>query len=642
MKIYSGFFPLAFGIACLVCMVLFITPWSPSTQPAGFSLALDLDDAAGDQAVSSLDVSPEQVFPIQIFATDIQNATSISMRFGYDTRQLIYEGFDPGEALPNVHAIVQQDTTSVRIGVSSLSGAATVNTGLVGTVRLRTSAAFSDTEIWLVHAELARGGETEAISPALGVALQVAAPRSPDFDGNGQVGFSDFVAFGDAYGSRPGDENYSAKYDLNGDGGIGFDDLLIFAERFGEAANRAPVFAAAPAVTRALAENTPEGQPIGDPVLATDADGDALTYSLRGVHADRFSIGGGTGQLLTKEGIAYDHEAGDTYSLTVRVSDGQGGRATVGVGIHVTDVDEPPAGPPEGVAVTPRNSALLVSWNAAPDEAGRPPVTGYEVTHRRGDAGDWQEALLLDGRGDTSVTITRLNNERTHQARVRSFNDEGASPWSEPVAGAPTAGPKVARGIPDQSLYTGGGNGRVNLAVGFTRPGGRPLLYGAASSDSTIAAVSVSDSMATLRPLAGGRVTVTATASDVWGNGAQTTFNVVVTSGPPPPPRPPPQPPSPPPPRRPPPPRPPPRPPPGPNQAPTFNDGPSTSRSVAENTRPNQDIQHPVSATDGDGHRLTYRLGGNDAGPSPSTQTTVSCAPGRGRPTTTRRGSAIR
>ena len=553
----TGFFRLALGVAGLVWLALFISPWSSSTQPSGFSLALDLDDAAGDQAVSSLDVSPEQVFPIQIFAMDIQNAAGISMRFGYDGTQVSYEGFDPGEALPDANALVEEDSTSVRIDVSSLSGSATVNAGWIGTVRFRTTAMFSDTEIWLVHAELARGEQEEAISPALGVALQVTALPSSDFDGNGQVGFSDFLAFGDAYGSRHGDETYRAKYDLNGDGGIGFDDLLIFAERFGDAVNRAPVFVAAPPVTRSLEENTSAGQPIGDPVIATDADEDSLTYSLRGAYVDRFSIGAGTGQLLTRDGVAYDHEASDAYSLTVRVSDGQGGRAVVAVGIRVTDVDEPP-GAPGGVAVTPRNSALLVSWNAAPDEAGRPPVSGYEVTHRRGDAGDWQEALMLEGRGDTSVTITRLNNERTHQARVRSFNDEGASPWSEPVAGAPTAGPKVARGIPDQSLYTGGGNGRVNLAVAFTRPGGRPLSYAAASSDSTIAAVSVSDSMATLRPVAGGRVTVTATASDVWGNGAQTTFNVVVTSGPPPPPRPPPQPPSPPPPRRPPPPRPPP------------------------------------------------------------------------------------
>ena len=524
MKIYSGFFRLTIGAAGLMCMALFISPWSSSTQPAGFSLALDLDDAAGDQGVSSLDVSPDQVFPIQIYAMDIQNATGISMRFRYDGTQVSHEGFDPGEALPDANALVERDSTSVRIDLSSLSGSATANAGWVGTVRFRTTAMFSDTEIWLVHAELSRGGGSEAISPALGVALQVTALPSPDFDGNGQVGFSDFVAFGDAYGSRPDDENYSAKYDLNGDGGIGFDDLLIFAERFGEAANRAPVFAASPPVTRSIVENTTSGQPIGDPVIATDADEDALTYGLRGVYADRFSIGAGTGQLLTKEGIVYDHEASDAYSLTVRVSDSKGGRAGVGVDVQVTDVDEPPGTPPGGVAVTPRKNALLVSWNAAPDEAGRPPVTGYEVTHRRGDAGDWQEALLLDGRGDTSVTITRLNNERIHQARVRSFNDEGAGPWSEPVAGAPTAGPQVARGIPDQSLYTGGGNGRVNLAIAFTRPGGRPLSYAA-------------------------------TASDAWGNGAQTTFNVVVTSGPPPPPRPPPQPPSPPPP--PPPPRPP-------------------------------------------------------------------------------------
>ena len=518
-RISIGSFTL--GAVGLICLFVFALPWSPSTQPSGFSVSLDL----------------------------------------------------------------------------------------VGTVRLRTTAAFSDTEIWLVDAELARGGQTETISSAIGVALQVAAPPSPDFDGNGLVGFSDFVAFAGAFGAQRGDGKYVAKYDLNNDGSIGFDDLLIFAESFGDAVNRAPVFGVAPPVTRALAENTPAGQPIGDPVLATDADDDSLTYGLRGVHANRFSIGAGTGQLLTKEGIAYDHEASDTYSVTVRASDGKGGRATVGVDVAVTDVDEPPGAPPPGVAVTPRNSALLVSWNTPPDEAGKPPVSGYEVTHRRGDTGDWQEALMLDSSADTSVTLTRLNNERTHQVRVRSFNDEGTGPWSQPVAGAPTAGPKVARGIPDQSLYTDGGNRRVNLSVAFTRPGRRPLIYGAASSDSTIAAVSVSDSIATLRPAAGGRVTITATASDLWGNAAQTTFNVVVTSGSPPPPRPPPVPTGPGGPSRPPQPPPPP-PPPQNNRPPTFDDGSNTSRTVAENTPARRPIQHPVNATDPDGHRVTYNLSG--------------------------------
>ncbi len=189
--------------------------------------------------------------------------------------------------------------------------------------------------------------------------------------------------------------------------------------------------------------------------------------------------------MLTKEGVAYDHEARDTYSVTVRVGDGQGGRATVVVGITVTDVDEPPGGPPAGVAVTPRDTALTVTWNAAPDEAGKPPVSGYEVAHRRGDAGDWQEGMMLNSRTDTSVTLTRLTNEQPYQVRARTLNHEGASEWSEPIARAPTVGPQRALGIRDQSLYTGGGNGRVNLAIAFTRPGGRPLSYAAASTAAT-------------------------------------------------------------------------------------------------------------------------------------------------------------
>ena len=198
---------LTFGIAGLLILMPLISPWSPSTQPSVFSLSLDLDAADGNRGVTALDVSRGQVVRIQIFGVNIQNATGISVRFGYDAAQIIYVGFDPGDALPNVQVIVQQGSTSFSVGVSALSGSAAVNEGLVGTVGFRTSAAFSDTEVWLVDAELTRGGASESISPALGVALQVAAPPSPDFDGNGVVGFSDFVALAGAFGAqRQGDE----------------------------------------------------------------------------------------------------------------------------------------------------------------------------------------------------------------------------------------------------------------------------------------------------------------------------------------------------------------------------------------------------------------------------------------------------
>ena len=57
---------------------------------------------------------------------------------------------------------------------------------------------------------------------------------SPDFDGDGIVGFSDFLAFAGQFGSRQGDGRYEAKYDLDSDGAIGFSDFLIFSASFGK------------------------------------------------------------------------------------------------------------------------------------------------------------------------------------------------------------------------------------------------------------------------------------------------------------------------------------------------------------------------------------------------------------------------
>ena len=48
-----------------------------------------------------------------------------------------------------------------------------------------------------------------------------------DFDGDGQVGISDFLLFVDAFGTQRGQENFDPKFDLNGDGTIGIPDFLI-------------------------------------------------------------------------------------------------------------------------------------------------------------------------------------------------------------------------------------------------------------------------------------------------------------------------------------------------------------------------------------------------------------------------------
>ncbi len=55
-----------------------------------------------------------------------------------------------------------------------------------------------------------------------------------DFDGDGTVGFPDFLLFVGAYGLSRGDAGYDERFDLDGNGTIGFSDLLILAESFGQ------------------------------------------------------------------------------------------------------------------------------------------------------------------------------------------------------------------------------------------------------------------------------------------------------------------------------------------------------------------------------------------------------------------------
>lgn len=56
----------------------------------------------------------------------------------------------------NAQALPEQGTGYVEIGIASLGGQATANSGLIGTIRFRTTTAFTSTVIRLVRAELSR------------------------------------------------------------------------------------------------------------------------------------------------------------------------------------------------------------------------------------------------------------------------------------------------------------------------------------------------------------------------------------------------------------------------------------------------------------------------------------------------------
>ena len=229
-----GFGSARTSIFAILSITFLIHPLSLSSQNS-FSLSLDVDGTAGDQGGTSLNISPEKMVSIQIFGSDLQGATGVSPRFEYDASQVVYEGFDAGDVLPNALVLTRQGTNPTFVTISLVSsggGRATVNTGLVGTIRFRASATFSGTTIRLVSAELGRGGRVESVTLNVRVALQ--SGPSPDFDGDGMVGFSDFREFADKFGSSQGDGKYEARFDLDGDGAIGFSDFREFAAQFGK------------------------------------------------------------------------------------------------------------------------------------------------------------------------------------------------------------------------------------------------------------------------------------------------------------------------------------------------------------------------------------------------------------------------
>ena len=209
-------------------------------------------------------------------------------------------------------------------------------------------------------------------------------------------------------------------------------------------------------VERRVAENTAAGEPVGAPLSATDPDGDALTYALSGLDAASFVVDAGSGQVRTR--AALDHETRSRYAVRVEVSDGRGGTASQAVTIVVTDVAEPPLAPDAPVVTTASLSSLTVTWTA-PENAGRPALTAYEVQYRVAGAGGFTDADF-DGLA-TTVDLGGLAENTAYEVRVRARNDEGTGPWSASTSGRTriNSGPVFGAAPP------GGANPRGGLSA---------------------------------------------------------------------------------------------------------------------------------------------------------------------------------
>ena len=364
--------------------------------------------------------------------------------------------------------------------------------------------------------------------------------------------------------------------------------------------NAAPVFTER-SVTREVAENTAAGGSVGnDPVKATDADEDVLTYSLSGgADKDAFGIGQESGQIKVGDDTKLDFE-GDRriYTVEVKAEDPFGKSDIIVVIITVTDVDEDPIITLAPINTKPKFAAAAYTREVAENTAAGENIGGpVKATDDQGDA----LAYSLSGADAPHFTIGRTSG----QIRTKAALDYETEPntytvtvrAADPAGLSDTATVTITVTDVDEDPVVSG-----NAAVDYAENGaGMVATYTAADPENGDIAWSLSGDDADDFEISGaGMLTfmsppdfesptdanadnmysVMVVASDGTNDGAMG-VTVTVTDV-------------------------------DENVAPEFAED-TTTREVEENTPQGANIGGPVAAMAGDDDTLTYAIGGDGA-----------------------------
>ena len=352
-------------------------------------------------------------------------------------------------------------------------------------------------------------------------------------------------------------------------------------------ANDAPVFTEGDATTRTVAENAAAGIHIGTPIIATDADGNILTYTLGGTDVAFFEVDNTIGQLKTK--TILDYESQSSYKITVIVSDGSLSD-TIDVTITVTDIDETTSNRAP-IFTEGENTTRTVEENT---EAGANIGTAIAATDPDGntltytlggtDAASFvievatgqlktKETLDYETKNSYSITVTVSDGSLTDTiAGTINITDANEVPVF-------TEGNATTRSVAE-NLEVGV---NIGTAIAATDPDGNTLTYTLGGPDAASFDVDSSTGQlktkTTLDRESQSTYTVTITVSD----GSITNIIVVTINVS------------------------------NVNEVPVFTEGNSTTRTVAEKTLEGVEIGTAIGATDPDGDTLTYTLSGTDA-----------------------------
>ena len=200
---------------------------------AVLSLDLIADGGSGNQrddGVTTDTVSGQgTTIAVEVFATGVTTSLrGVVLKFEFDASLLSYVKAE-NSAFPLAIPDASAGTNLAATTPATLAASGFLARAEFETVADVTGRKFS------IGIESVTLAESSASQDELTTTREISfnATPSPDFDGDGTVGFSDFIAFASKFGTQRGDAAFDARFDLDGDGETGFSDFLAFARQFG-------------------------------------------------------------------------------------------------------------------------------------------------------------------------------------------------------------------------------------------------------------------------------------------------------------------------------------------------------------------------------------------------------------------------
>ena len=287
-----------------------------------------------------------------------------------------------------------------------------------------------------------------------------------------------------------------------------------------EVGNDAPAFDAA-TFDRAIDENADAGTAAGEPVAATDPNGDPVSYTITGSAA--FSVQA-DGTIVSN--AVLDHETGASHNVTLTATDVHGASAGASVAIAVNNVDE--AGSLSLSNIAPRVGDTVSANLTDPDG----PTSAHSWQWQRGASDVWNDISVANA---SDYTVQSADIGHLLRAVVSYTDPQGPGKRASAQTETPVANDPPVFTTADPMNVAVAENAPPGVAVGAplqaTDPNNDPLSFSLSGTDADSFSVD-----------AGGQITMsvvpdyeahssygfTAAVSDPAGGSDAITVNVTV------------------------------------------------------------------------------------------------------------------